>query len=68
MEMGNGLLRAGPPKFTSAGDRANVRQAFESLVKAGLAVIDCDAELFPLLYLLSGEIFVLGDNWVMRVQ
>jgi|HubBroStandDraft_6_1064221.scaffolds.fasta_scaffold1615876_1 hypothetical protein len=68
VEMGNDLLRTGPRKFASAGDRANVRQAFESLVEAGLAVIDCDAELFPLLYLLSGEIFVLGDDWVMRVQ
>jgi hypothetical protein len=41
--------------------------AFESLVDAGLAVLDRDMELFPLLYLLSGEIFVLGDSWVMRV-
>ena len=57
-----------PQKCEPGEDKTNVLQALDLLVDAGLAVLGRDAELFPLLYLLSGEIFVLGDSWIMRVR
>lgn len=48
-------------------DNTAVVQAIDDLVSAGFAIIDREVESCPILYLLSGEIFVLGSDYVTRV-
>jgi hypothetical protein len=55
-------------KSVSKQDEARVREALDGLVADGLAVLDHDVGFFPRLHLLSGEIFVPGDNWVVRIR
>jgi hypothetical protein len=44
------------------GDEAFVIRAIEELVHEG------EAEFVPVLRLLSGEIFMLGANWMARIK
>jgi hypothetical protein len=48
-------------------DRVVVIRAIEEMAEAGYAVLDRKADSLPLLILISGEIFVLGEDWVTRV-
>jgi hypothetical protein len=52
---------------TSVGDKTNVVKAIEEMAGCGMAVLDREADSFPLLYLLSGEIFIFGENSIIRV-
>jgi hypothetical protein len=44
-----------------------IAQAIDDLIGAGLAIIDREVESCPILYLLSGEIFMLGNDYVTRI-
>ena len=49
-------------------DDIAVAQAIDDLVSAGFAIIDHEVESCPILYLLSGEIFMLGSDYVTRIS
>ena len=51
----------------AATDRVVVVRAIEEMAEAGFAVLDREADSLPLLFLVSGEIFVLGEDWITRV-
>ena len=44
-----------------------VAQAIDAFVSAGFAVINREAKSCPLLNLLSGEIFMLGNDYITRI-
>jgi hypothetical protein len=44
-----------------------VAQAIDDFVSAGFAIIDREVKSCPLLYLLSGEIFMLGNDYITRI-
>jgi len=48
-------------------DDTTVVQAIDELVSAGFAIIDREVDSCPILYLLSGEIFMLGSDYVTRI-
>jgi hypothetical protein len=48
-------------------DDTAVAQAIDDLVSAGFAIIDREVDSCPILYLLSGEIFMLGSDYVTRI-
>jgi hypothetical protein len=48
-------------------DDTAVAQAIDDLVSAGFAIIDREVESCKILYLLSGEIFMLGSDYVTRL-
>jgi hypothetical protein len=45
----------------------SVAQAINDLVSAGFAIVDREVESCPILYLLSGEVFMLGHDSVTRI-
>ena len=51
----------------SATDKAVVVRAIEEIAEAGSAVLDRKADSLPLLFLASGEVFVLGEDRITRV-
>jgi hypothetical protein len=48
-------------------DDTAVAQGIDDLVSSGCAIIDREVESCPILYLLSGEIFMLGSDYVTRI-
>jgi hypothetical protein len=48
-------------------DDTAVVQVIDDLVSAGFAIIDREVDSCPILYLLSGEIFMLGSDYVIRI-
>jgi hypothetical protein len=60
----------GSSKGSTRGKKSNdtaVAQAIDDLVNAGFAIIDREVESCPILYLLSGEIFMFGSDYVTRI-
>jgi len=51
----------------AATDKAAVVRAVEEIAEAGSSVLDRKADSLPLLFLASGEIFVLGEDRITRV-
>jgi hypothetical protein len=51
-----------------ADDAAQVLDWIDDLVVAGIAEFDDSADEFPLLHLVSGDIFVLSDSSITRVR
>lgn len=49
-----------------AADAAYVLRWIDDLVAAGIAQFDADE--IPLLQLLSGEVFILGDSFITRLR
>jgi hypothetical protein len=54
--------KSSPQQCGLAVDKTNVLKALDGLLDTGVAVLGRDVELFLILYRLSGEIFVFGDN------
>jgi hypothetical protein len=50
------------------GDKAFLKQAIEELVHAGFAFYEDEAEFVPILRLTSGEVFLLGADWMARIK
>ena len=44
-----------------------VAQVIDDFVSAGFAIIDREVKSCPLLYLLSGETFMLGNDYITRI-
>lgn len=51
----------------AATDKAVVVRAVEEMAEAGFAVLDRKTDSLPLLFIASGEIFVLGEDRITRV-
>lgn len=49
-------------------DQILVARAIEGLVNAGLAIVNREVESCPLLYLVSGEVFMLGADDLTRIS
>ena len=58
MEKSKSSFPIAPQQYGLTVDKTNVLPALDGLLDAGMAVLGRDVELSPLLYLLSGEIFV----------
>jgi hypothetical protein len=48
-------------------DDTAVAEAIDELVSAGFVIIDRELESCSILYLLSGEIFMLGSDYINRI-
>jgi hypothetical protein len=59
---------AGAVRSEAHSDRDLVLSYLDDLVNAGAASFGQDIETFPVLQLSSGERFVLGDCWIIRVR
>ena len=60
--------RAPRPPGHVTGDAAQVFGWIDDLSAASIAEFDSNAEERPMLTLLSGEVFILGDSAIIRVR